>query len=694
MKKYPFSKKALRAMLAASIAFTPVVATGVPGVGVNEVQAAYTSIDQLVDRLDSIYDNMTDDEKQAINTARENVQSIQDELLEDILENIVVNSDQADLLKVAITRDLLTLFYSADREDLEEAIEKLKDNYTMQDLEEIFGVSGLTIDMLLTYMADFEMDLLNELADEDVDSLTSVKFYTQVLDSLENAAEKSKENEDIYDALINTIDIDLDGLLSLKQTYKNEIDPNNAARNALINALKREISDGNNDQDGNNQGNTGGIGGGGATPPVSTLPSETKAENGKVTVGQDVVKVEERTNEQGQKEKVVVIDATKIANIVNNVTAENKEIAVPIGQLVAGEVAKAEVPAKLFADAANKEAKAVLTIQAEQAAYKLPVAEIQAKLQDLVKKLGVASADDIVISISMNPVDKQQVAGKYKWNVVSNVVEFHVVASANGKTEPITRFTQYVERELTGSKTFDATHSVAVRINDDGTFASVPTLFNEKTATVKSLTNSAYTVIENNKTFADVDNGKTWAEKYIETLASKYIIKGKTDSLYAPKEEMTRAQFAVLLVRALGLPGETYDGHFKDVKGNEWFNANGELMAAVKHGIVQGNSDGTFAPNAKITRAQAAVMIGRAMKLGFLNYDFTKLNTAKKVTDFKDAKDVRAWAKEGVEKVYQAGIFAGRGDGRFYPNSYMKRDEMAKALAEFLVSAKLMNPIE
>jgi pullulanase len=110
----------------------------------------------------------------------------------------------------------------------------------------------------------------------------------------------------------------------------------------------------------------------------------------------------------------------------------------------------------------------------------------------------------------------------------------------------------------------------------------------------------------------------------------------------------------------------------------------------VNHGIVKGKENGTFAPNEKITRAQAAVMIERAMNISFLNYDLTKLDKNKKVTDFKDAKQIGAWSKEAIEKVYQAGIFKGKNDGGFDPNGYMKRDQMAKVLVEFLVSAKLM----
>ncbi|GAJ39296.1 hypothetical protein GCA01S_016_00210 [Parageobacillus caldoxylosilyticus NBRC 107762] len=83
------------------------------------------------------------------------------------------------------------------------------------------------------------------------------------------------------------------------------------------------------------------------------------------------------------------------------------------------------------------------------------------------------------------------------------------------------------------------------------------------------------------------------------------------------------------------------------------------------------------------------MMIERVMNLSFLNDDFTKLNKNRKATDFEDVKQIGASSREAVEKVYQA-VFSMGANGRFEPNSYIKRDQMAKVLLAFLVSAKLM----
>jgi hypothetical protein len=763
MKKYPFSKKALRAMLAATIAFTPVVGAGVLNSSVAHAASTQT-IDEKIDQLATrfyIFYKTADGNK--LNTAKNNVDSLDYSIIETKARNLGITLKLTEENKkqafATLMKNVATLIYTkhVSAASLASAVKQFRaDN--AQYFNTLFDQDGsVTADQLVEFILALESNLETAIAKV---ALSSNVTYEKVVSEAVKMTLNDSNNSGKFDALkgkLSAIDLSVENLFKLQGKLNNEVlDASKEARSSMLQSaftakgalikddkgeyflevplngltsvklsgsIEWTTSDSNIAQFSGNKltvkqsgtitvyakldgmtlatksvtvsGGSVGGGGGVVTPPANTeLPKETKAENGKVTLGQDVAKVETKKNEKGQTEKVTSVDVTKVADIVKNLSSQNKELELPLGQLVSGEVVKAQLPAKLFTESVKKEAKAVVTVATDKGAYKIPAKELNDQLQAIAQKLGVASTDDLTISITMNEVDKQQSASKYKVNIVSSVVEFQVVATGNGKTEEVKRFTQYVDRDIVGDKTFNANRSVAIRLNDDGTFTAVPTLFNDKKATVKSLTNSTYTIVENDKTFSDVNNKKNWAEKYIETLASKYIVKGKTNGLYGPDEYMTRAQFAVLLVRALGLPSEQYDGRFKDVKGNEWFNANGELMAAVKHGIIQGKKDGTFAPNEKITRVQAAAMIERAMKLGFLNYDMSQLNTKKKVTDFKDVKQIGTWARTSVEKVYQAGIFSGRSDGRFDPNGYMKRDQMAKVLAEFLISAKLMNDIQ
>lgn len=687
MKKYLWSQKALRAMVATAVAFTPAVAIGGQA---THVEAAQDELGTKISRLVTIYNNLSPEGVAVYNRAAKALDGLQYKDWENVIGSTVKqNIDQkaGQRKAVEIAKALATIVYSANGSTLESQIRSFQKNYS-GEFDRVFGTS-VTVDKLITFFTEAEKEVWNHL-DQAIDlaSNPSEEQYKSFIRTIRNGVESKNPSLATLDAdLRNGIGAGLDDLFSMKTRLDQKLSLTTEDKSTLKTALIAAIvATGNPYSSGG--GSTGGGGGSTGGGSVVTPPS-TGVDNGKVNVGQDAVTTKEQTNSKGQKEKEVTeVKVDKIADIVNLVSAQNKEIVLGVGALGANEVAKAVVPAKLFADVAKKEAKAVVNVQTDKASYKLPVAEIQAKLTEIAQKLG-SSIDNVKIAVEIKKVNPPQGV-----TAVSDAVEFNVVATANGKSETITRFTQYVERELKGLKVFVPQRSVAVRVNANGNLVSVPTVFNGDKATVKSLTNSTYVVVENNKTFVDVDNRKTWAEAYIEALASKYIVKGKTDQTFAPKENMTRAQFAVLLVRALGLPSETYDRRFKDVKGTEWFNENGELAAAVKYGIIQGKGNGVFAPNAPVTRAEAAVMFKRALELSFLNYDMAQLDSTKKVTDFKDASQVKAWAKDSVEKMYQAGIFTGRENNRFVPAGYMTRAEVAKALAEFLASAKLMNDVQ
>ena len=177
---------------------------------------------------------------------------------------------------------------------------------------------------------------------------------------------------------------------------------------------------------------------------------------------------------------------------------------------------------------------------------------------NLAQKLGVA-ADDVQIEISVNIVDVKDVQGTISsnnLNLVSKVIEFTVKAKAGGKEQLISTFKSFVEREIIANKELDPKHSAALRLNNNGTISPVPAVFAGKVATIKSPSNSKYAIVENDKTFNDVNNGANYFEENIEKLASKYIINGKTETSYAPSDNITRGEFAALVSRGLGLSCE------------------------------------------------------------------------------------------------------------------------------------------
>ncbi|MGI6727039.1 MAG: S-layer homology domain-containing protein [Anaerovoracaceae bacterium] len=111
--------------------------------------------------------------------------------------------------------------------------------------------------------------------------------------------------------------------------------------------------------------------------------------------------------------------------------------------------------------------------------------------------------------------------------------------------------------------------------------------------------------------FNDLGN-YPWAKPAIESLTKKGIINGMGGSRFAPGEPLTRAQFATMMVLALGeTPAKTSVAPFSDVKPTDWHC--GYVKKAVEMGLVHGYTDGTFRPNRALTREEMFTMVVQAM---------------------------------------------------------------------------------
>lgn len=173
--------------------------------------------------------------------------------------------------------------------------------------------------------------------------------------------------------------------------------------------------------------------------------------------------------------------------------------------------------------------------------------------------------------------------------------------------------------------------------------------------------------------FGDVE--KHWAKKEIEALVSKGIFLGKTEELFAPEDKLTRAEFAVLVARALELEVKEYEGKFSDVSTNKkWAYAG--IEAASRAGIINGKADGSFLPDAQITREEIAAIIIRAV-----NYsDATILNGLDTTKVFADDSSISVFAKLSVKQAVALGIVNGRSGNQFFAKANATRAEAAVML--------------
>ena len=194
----------------------------------------------------------------------------------------------------------------------------------------------------------------------------------------------------------------------------------------------------------------------------------------------------------------------------------------------------------------------------------------------------------------------------------------------------------------------------------------------------------AVPVTASGTTFSDV---KTHANKAaIEALAARKIINGMGDGTFAPNKNMTRAEFATITVKALGLTPKA-NGNFTDVKSTDWFAP--YVGTANAYGIVNGLGDGTFNPGGTITRQEAATMVARAAKLCGMDTDYTTAETRDILSQFGDYTKCADWARAPLAFCYDQGILDAAALN-IQPTVAIKRCEIAQMLYNMLSKANLL----
>lgn len=109
--------------------------------------------------------------------------------------------------------------------------------------------------------------------------------------------------------------------------------------------------------------------------------------------------------------------------------------------------------------------------------------------------------------------------------------------------------------------------------------------------------------------YSDVAAG-AWYNNAVSTLSNMGIINGYEDGTFKPNASITRAEFTAIATRFFDYEAE-YDGAFNDVSARAWYAD--YVQAAVDMGLVDGYPDGGFHPNSNITRAEAVTIVNRVL---------------------------------------------------------------------------------
>ena len=169
--------------------------------------------------------------------------------------------------------------------------------------------------------------------------------------------------------------------------------------------------------------------------------------------------------------------------------------------------------------------------------------------------------------------------------------------------------------------------------------------------------------------FDDLDD-VAWAEDAILYLAETQIINGKGNYKFAPNDEITREEFAKIILNAFGFETAVSEAPFADVEEGSWYEK--YVKTAYSLGVVKGHSDMIFGVGEKITREDMAVMIDRAAKAAEI-----VIAAKEDASAFDDDSEISGYAKESVYLLKGAGIINGLEEGVFGPGQNATRAQAA-----------------
>lgn len=404
-------------------------------------------------------------------------------------------------------------------------------------------------------------------------------------------------------------------------------------------------------------GGGGASGGGTTTPSTPTInvdvPSDTSKE---VTaeIGKNSMTIETK----GDTAVVTIkeADAVKTVEDLRKAAGENREASLRIiPEGIKDENSTISIPANVVNDLANKDVNLEIIVGGIE--YNIP--------HTVLDGISISKGESLEIVTEKVQEEVLKDVVKEEQNL-KKVVEISLVIKENGKTTKVSEFKipVVVKIDVKGQGNYD---KLAVYFfNEEGNeLKFVAGKIKDNNIVMRLNHFSKYVLIESNITFDDVTNH--WAKVYVESMAAKNVIGGYGNGKFGPNDNITRAQFAKMVVGALESELVKYNGEFNDVKVDAWY---ADYVATVKKlGIAGGYGDGTFKPEQEITRTEMAAMLSKVSNVEVTDDEIEKL-----VGKFTDATP--QWAREAVAKVVKAELMIGDGN-KFNANRNTTRAEAA-----------------
>ena len=339
--------------------------------------------------------------------------------------------------------------------------------------------------------------------------------------------------------------------------------------------------------------------------------------------------------------------------------------------------------------------QAVLEIRTDTASYILPAQQIN--IEDISQQIGsLVELKDITVKVEIaeSPAATARIVEdsceKGQYTIVAPPMDFEVTCTCQNKIVNVSKFNIFVERIMAIPPGIDPTKiTTGVALNNDGTVSHVPTkvviIDGKYFAKINSLTNSTYSVIWHPKTFDDMENH--WAQLNVNQMGSRLVIKGIDENHFEPGRDITRAEFAAMVARALGLREGRPQNKFSDVSENDWFFE--AVNTASDYNLINGYQDGTFKPDHAITREEAMEIIARAIEIAGIDINLSASDINTHLADFGDRNNVGEWAKKSVAACVKHQTVIGK-NGCLAPKDNITRAETAAIVVRMLQNADLI----
>jgi hypothetical protein len=161
------------------------------------------------------------------------------------------------------------------------------------------------------------------------------------------------------------------------------------------------------------------------------------------------------------------------------------------------------------------------------------------------------------------------------------------------------------------------------------------------------------------------DTNGHWATTQIDEMVANGYVKGYADGSFKPDRPISRAEFLAIANLAFGKFNQNTKASFSDVYSEDWYYAH--VASATVAGYAAGYPDNKFKPNNSITRAEAATMLAKLVKLDTSN--------TKAAAMFKDFAQIGEWAAGSISALNEKKVMIGYPDGNFKPANLITRAE-------------------